>query len=304
MPVSGDRPAALDDRDAPGCPPGLACSWPRASATSFVLAAHLPARTGNVISSCTQTLLEPRLATAPGQDARLERATPLLQTGSREKSVRPGTSPEPAPTRAVMEDINSRGQPPTAPDRMNAKTRGKMRQNSPPPQESTSPPARSIASHKGSADRTKSSAAVASTSSTAHTSATISRRESAGRSSSESRSMVKRYDACCICPHLPHGLRQLKRDLASHGWAVGSERRRAPSRASATSWPVMPRRVGSAVRHRAEYAKACRRHVNTDPGHPTVIRLGLAVDGARNSSIRSIPAVRAGAGGRGTRRRR
>jgi hypothetical protein len=79
------------------------------SATSFVLAGHLPARTGNAISSCTQTLLEPRLATAPGQDARHERATPLLQTGSREKSIRPGTSPEPAPTRAVMEDINSRG---------------------------------------------------------------------------------------------------------------------------------------------------------------------------------------------------
>jgi hypothetical protein len=76
---------------------------------------------------------------------------------------------------------------------MNVKTRGKIWQNSPPPQESTSPPARSIASHKGSADRTKSSAVAASTSSTAHTSATISRRESAGRSASESRSMVKRY---------------------------------------------------------------------------------------------------------------
>src|SRR5581483_2114424 len=37
-------------------------------------------------------------------------------------------------------------------------------QNSPPPHESTSPPARSIASHKGSADRTRSSAAAASTS--------------------------------------------------------------------------------------------------------------------------------------------
>jgi hypothetical protein len=76
---------------------------------------------------------------------------------------------------------------------MNAKTRGKMLQNSPPPQESTSPPARSIASHRGSADRTKSSAVAASTSSAAHTSATISRRESAGRSASESRSTVKRY---------------------------------------------------------------------------------------------------------------
>ena len=86
-----------------------------------------------------------------------------------------------------------RGQPPTAPDRMNAKTRGKMWQNSPPPQESTSPPARSIASQRGSADRTKSSAVVASTSSTAHTPAMISRRESAGRSASESRSTVKRY---------------------------------------------------------------------------------------------------------------
>jgi hypothetical protein len=85
------------------------------------------------------------------------------------------------------------GQPPTAPDRMNAKTRGKMWRNSPPPQESTSPPARSIASQRGSADRTKSSAVAASTSSTVHTSATISRRESAGRSASESRSMVKRY---------------------------------------------------------------------------------------------------------------
>jgi hypothetical protein len=86
-----------------------------------------------------------------------------------------------------------RGQPPTAPDRMNAKTRGKMWQNSPPPQESTSPPARSIASHKGSADRTKSSAVAASTSSTARTSAAIWRRESAGRSASDSRSMVERY---------------------------------------------------------------------------------------------------------------
>jgi hypothetical protein len=86
-----------------------------------------------------------------------------------------------------------RCQSPTAPDRMNAKTRGKMWQNSPPPQESTSPPARSIASQRGSADRTKSSAVVASTSSTAHTAATISRRESAGRSASESRSTVKRY---------------------------------------------------------------------------------------------------------------
>ena len=76
---------------------------------------------------------------------------------------------------------------------MNAKTRGKMWQNSPPPQESTSPPARSIASHKGSADRAKSSAVAASTSSMAHTSATISRREPAGRSASESRPMVKRY---------------------------------------------------------------------------------------------------------------
>src|SRR6202167_6108826 len=76
---------------------------------------------------------------------------------------------------------------------MNAKACGKMRQNSPPPQESTSPPARPIASQRGSADRTKSSAVAASTSSTAHTSATISRRESAGRSASESRSTVKRY---------------------------------------------------------------------------------------------------------------
>jgi hypothetical protein len=86
-----------------------------------------------------------------------------------------------------------RGQPPTSPDRMNAKTRGKMWQNSPPPHESTSPPARSIASHKGSADRTKFSAVAASTPSTAHTSATITRRVSAGRSASESRSTVKRY---------------------------------------------------------------------------------------------------------------
>jgi hypothetical protein len=61
------------------------------------------------------------------------------------------------------------------------------------PQEPTSPPARSIASHNGSADRTKSSAVAASTSSTAHTSATISRQESAGRSASVSRSTVKRY---------------------------------------------------------------------------------------------------------------
>jgi hypothetical protein len=76
---------------------------------------------------------------------------------------------------------------------MNAKTRGKMWQNSPPPQESTSPPARSIASQRGSADRTKSSAVVASTSSTARTFATTTRRESAGRSASESRSTVKRY---------------------------------------------------------------------------------------------------------------
>jgi hypothetical protein len=86
-----------------------------------------------------------------------------------------------------------RGQPPTAPDRMNAKTRGKMWQNSPPPHESTSPPARSIASHKGSADRTKSCAVAASTSSTAHTAATISRRVSAGRSASEPLSTVTRY---------------------------------------------------------------------------------------------------------------
>lgn len=33
---------------------------------------------------------------------------PSLQAGSRNKSVRPSTSPEPAPVRAVMEDINSR----------------------------------------------------------------------------------------------------------------------------------------------------------------------------------------------------
>jgi len=33
VPVSGDRPAALDDRDAPGCPPGLVSSWLVASAT-------------------------------------------------------------------------------------------------------------------------------------------------------------------------------------------------------------------------------------------------------------------------------
>ena len=88
---------------------------------------------------------------------------------------------------------NCRGQPLTAPDRMDARTRGKRWQNSPPPHESTSSPARSIASHKGSADRTRSSAVAASTSSTAHTSATTSRREAAGRSASESRSMVKRY---------------------------------------------------------------------------------------------------------------
>jgi hypothetical protein len=36
---------------------------------------------------------EPRLAT---------------QAGSRKKSVQPGTSPEPAPARAVLEDISSR----------------------------------------------------------------------------------------------------------------------------------------------------------------------------------------------------
>jgi len=100
-----------------------------------------------------------------------------------------------------------RNQPPTAPDRMNAKTRGKMWQNSPPPQESTSPPARSIASQRGCADRTKSSAVAASTSSAAHTSATISRREPAGKSASESRSTVKCYASCCIRPHLPHGVR-------------------------------------------------------------------------------------------------
>jgi hypothetical protein len=55
------------------------------------------------------------------------------------------------------------------------------------------PTARSIASHRGSADRTKSSAVAASTSSAAQTSATISRRESAGRSASGSWSTVKRY---------------------------------------------------------------------------------------------------------------
>jgi hypothetical protein len=30
------------------------------------------------------------------------------QTDSRQKSVQPGTSPEPAPARAVLEDISSR----------------------------------------------------------------------------------------------------------------------------------------------------------------------------------------------------
>jgi hypothetical protein len=32
------------------------------------------------------------------------------ETGSREKSVQPGPSPEPAPVRAVLEDIGSRGE--------------------------------------------------------------------------------------------------------------------------------------------------------------------------------------------------
>ena len=86
-----------------------------------------------------------------------------------------------------------RRQPPTGPDRINARTRGNLWQNSPPPQESTSPPARSIASHNGSAERTKSSAVAASTSSTAHTAAVTSRREAAGMTSSESRSMAERY---------------------------------------------------------------------------------------------------------------
>lgn len=76
---------------------------------------------------------------------------------------------------------------------MNSKTRGNTWQNSPPPHESTSPPARSIASHKGSADRTRSSAVAASTSSTAQTAVTISRRVSAGRSASESLSTVEHY---------------------------------------------------------------------------------------------------------------
>ena len=51
------------------------------------------------------SLASPR---APGQDASYERATLETETGSREKSVQPGTSPEPAPARAVLEDISSR----------------------------------------------------------------------------------------------------------------------------------------------------------------------------------------------------
>src|SRR5215470_9355021 len=98
---------------------------------------------------------------------------------------------------------------------MNAKTRGKMWQNSPPPQESASPPARSMASHKGSADRTKSSAVAASTSSTAHTAATISRRESAGRSASESRSMVERY---AFLPHPPSSAPASAQLAGGAGW--------------------------------------------------------------------------------------
>jgi hypothetical protein len=85
---------------------------------------------------------------------------------------------------------------------MNARTRGKMPQNSPPPQPSTSPPARSIASHRGSAERTKSSAVATSTSSTAHMSVTISRREAAGRTFSESRFTFQRYDCPALRPHL------------------------------------------------------------------------------------------------------
>jgi hypothetical protein len=55
-------------------------------------------------------------------------------------------------------------------------------------------------------------------------------------------------------PLLPHGARQLRRDLASHGRAVRSERRRAPG-------PSAPlgqlRRAGSAAGYgAAEYAKA------------------------------------------------
>jgi hypothetical protein len=33
---------------------------------------------------------------------------PTQQAGSRKESVQPGTSPEPAPTRAVLKDISSR----------------------------------------------------------------------------------------------------------------------------------------------------------------------------------------------------
>lgn len=68
-------------------------------------------------------------------------------------------------------------------------TRGSTTQNSPPPHESTNPPARSIASQKGSVDRTRSSALASSMSSAALTAATTSCRESSGKSSSGSRSM-------------------------------------------------------------------------------------------------------------------
>ncbi len=68
----------------------------------------LPARTATLFRA-GQTLLQPRPATAPGQGARQKRATPSLQAGSR-KRERPSRAPppEPAPARAVMEDINSR----------------------------------------------------------------------------------------------------------------------------------------------------------------------------------------------------
>ena len=85
---------------------------------------------------------------------------------------------------------------------MNAKTRGKTWQNSPPPHESTSPPARSIASHKGSADGTKSSAVAASTSSTAHTSATISRRVGWQISKRVPVHGQTLCPPCCVCPRL------------------------------------------------------------------------------------------------------
>jgi hypothetical protein len=57
-----------------------------------------------------QTLLEPRPATAPGQDARQKRATPAVQAGSRKKERPAGHLTRACASPGVMEDTNSRYQ--------------------------------------------------------------------------------------------------------------------------------------------------------------------------------------------------